>query len=103
MEIQIGKTIPIELEWVRKAYRKVRQGGKASGVDGQSWTDFEKEAEKESVRNMEQTILRKLSPATVKRGRDTEERREEKEVGYSHTARQNSAGSSKGIYGGADR
>jgi len=46
MEIQIGKTIPIELEWVKKAYRKVRQGGKASGVDGQSWADFEKEAEK---------------------------------------------------------
>ena len=45
MELQIGKTIPIEYEWVVKAYQKVRQGGKASGIDNESWTDFEKQTD----------------------------------------------------------
>lgn len=46
MELQIGKTIPIEYEWVVKAYQKVRRGGKASGIDKESWTDFEKQTER---------------------------------------------------------
>lgn len=36
-----GKTIPITYEQVLAAYQKVRQGGKASGVDGQSWEEFD--------------------------------------------------------------
>jgi group II intron reverse transcriptase/maturase len=46
MELQIGKTIPIEYEWVLKAYQKVRRGGKSSGIDKESWTDFEKQTER---------------------------------------------------------
>jgi len=46
MELQIGKTIPIEYEWVVQAYQKVRQGGKASGIDNESWTDFEKQTDR---------------------------------------------------------
>lgn len=46
MELQIGKTIPIEYERVVRAYQKVRRGGKASGIDKESWTDFEKQTER---------------------------------------------------------
>ncbi len=46
MELQIGKTIPIEYEWVVAAYQKVRRGGKASGIDKESWADFEKQTER---------------------------------------------------------
>jgi RNA-directed DNA polymerase len=42
MNEHVGKTIPIELEQVKAAYRKVRQGGKASGIDHESWEDFDK-------------------------------------------------------------
>ena len=40
-----GKTVPIEFEQVVEAYQKVHQGGKAAGIDGQSWEDFDKNAE----------------------------------------------------------
>ena len=46
MNVHVTKTIPIEFKWVVDAYAKVKQGGKASGIDGESWTDFDKEAEK---------------------------------------------------------
>ncbi len=46
MNVHVIKTIPIEFKWVVDAYAKVKQGGRASGIDGESWTDFEKEAEK---------------------------------------------------------
>lgn len=46
MDLQIGKTIPIEYERVVKAYQKVRRGGKASGIDNESRTDFEKRTER---------------------------------------------------------
>lgn len=46
MELQIVKSIPIEYEWVLKAYRKVRQGGKSSGIDNESWTEFDKQTER---------------------------------------------------------
>lgn len=46
MKLQIGKTIPIEYQWVEKAYQKVRRGGKACGIDNESWTDFEKQTER---------------------------------------------------------
>lgn len=42
MDVHVTKTIPIEYQWVVKAYQKVKQGGKAAGIDGESWKDFEK-------------------------------------------------------------
>jgi len=41
MNIDVTKTVPIEFKWVVDAYRKVKQGGKASGIDEESWSDFE--------------------------------------------------------------
>lgn len=46
MDIQIKKPVPIEYSWVEKAYEKVRRGGKASGIDSESWIEFAKQAEK---------------------------------------------------------
>lgn len=43
MNIHVQKSLPIEFIQVEKAYRKVRQGGKATGIDEESWTDFDKE------------------------------------------------------------
>ena len=45
MNVHVTKTIPIEFKWVVDAYQKVKQGGKAVGIDGESWTDFDKKAE----------------------------------------------------------
>jgi RNA-directed DNA polymerase len=46
LNVHIDKTVPIEFRQVVKAYWKVRKGGKAVGIDNESWTDFEKETEK---------------------------------------------------------
>lgn len=45
MNVNVKRTIPIEFNWVVKAYQKVRQGGKASGIDEESWLDFEKDVQ----------------------------------------------------------
>ena len=42
MNVHVTKTVPIELEWVVAAYWKVRQGGKAVGIDEESWAEFDK-------------------------------------------------------------
>lgn len=42
MKIHVNKTVPIEFSQVVKAYRKVRRGGKAAGIDRESWTEFDK-------------------------------------------------------------
>lgn len=42
MDVHVMKTVPIEYQMVVKAYRKVKQGGKAAGIDGESWKEFEK-------------------------------------------------------------
>lgn len=42
MNVHVTKTVPIEFKMVVDAYQKVRQGGKASGIDGESWEDFDK-------------------------------------------------------------
>jgi RNA-directed DNA polymerase len=48
MDVHVQRTVPITYEMVAKAYQKVRQGGKASGVDGESWKAFaEKGVEKQ--------------------------------------------------------
>lgn len=42
MYVHVVKTIPISYQMVEAAYRKVKQGGKAAGIDGETWTDFAK-------------------------------------------------------------
>lgn len=46
MNVHVQKTVPIEFIQVVKAYAKVRKGGKAAGVDEQSWEEFNKDVEK---------------------------------------------------------
>lgn len=46
MNVHVTKTVPITFKMVVDAYRKVRSGGKACGIDGESWKDFDKEPEK---------------------------------------------------------
>jgi RNA-directed DNA polymerase len=41
MDVHVRRTVPITFEMVAKAYNKVKQGGKASGIDGESWNAFE--------------------------------------------------------------
>jgi group II intron reverse transcriptase/maturase len=41
MKVNIEKTVPIRFKEVVDAYSVVRQGGKASGIDHESWKDFE--------------------------------------------------------------
>ena len=40
MDVHVPRTVPISYEMVAKAYQKVKQGGKASGIDHESWEDF---------------------------------------------------------------
>lgn len=40
MDVHVPRTVPITYEMVAKAYRKVKKGGKASGIDQESWEDF---------------------------------------------------------------
>ena len=40
MDVHVRRTLPISYEMVAKAYQKVKQGGKASGIDHESWEDF---------------------------------------------------------------
>src|ERR1700712_872420 len=48
MNVNVVKTVPITYQMVVKAYAKVKQGGKAVGIDQESWKDFEsKGAEKQ--------------------------------------------------------
>jgi group II intron reverse transcriptase/maturase len=42
MNVHVVKPIPIDLKEVVDAYGKVRRGGKATGIDNESWSDFEK-------------------------------------------------------------
>lgn len=46
MNVHVTKTHPIEFKWVVDAYQKVRVGGKATGIDEESWTEFDKDPEK---------------------------------------------------------
>jgi RNA-directed DNA polymerase len=41
MDVHVKRSVPITYEMVAKAYNKIKQGGKASGVDGESWSTFE--------------------------------------------------------------
>lgn len=46
LNVHIDKTVPIEFKQVVRAYWKVRKGGKAAGIDNESWTEFEKNTER---------------------------------------------------------
>lgn len=41
MNVHVEKTIPITFQMVVKAYGKVKNGGRAVGIDGESWKAFE--------------------------------------------------------------
>jgi group II intron reverse transcriptase/maturase len=43
MDVHVKKTVPIEFKMVVDAYAKVRKGGKAVGVDKESWEEFDKD------------------------------------------------------------
>ncbi len=48
MNVHVVKTVPVSYHMVVEAYRKVKQGGKAAGIDQESWADFEgKQVERE--------------------------------------------------------
>jgi len=42
MNVHVVKPIPIDFKQVVDAYGKVKRGGKATGIDKESWADFEK-------------------------------------------------------------
>jgi hypothetical protein len=46
MNVHVKKTVPIEYYDVAKAYQKLRKGGKAVGIDQESWTDFDKKPDR---------------------------------------------------------
>jgi RNA-directed DNA polymerase len=41
MNVHVEKTVPITYQMVVEAYAKVKKGGKAVGVDQESWAMFE--------------------------------------------------------------
>lgn len=45
MNVHVTKPVPITFKMVVDAYRKVRQGGKAVGIDGESWKTFDERLE----------------------------------------------------------
>jgi RNA-directed DNA polymerase len=46
MDVHKVRTVPIVFKQVVEAYGKVRRGGKAAGIDNESWTDFNKRVER---------------------------------------------------------
>src|ERR1700730_4921958 len=45
MNVHVIKTVPITFKMVVEAYQKVKKGGKAAGIDGESWQTFDKDAQ----------------------------------------------------------
>lgn len=45
MEVHVNKTVPITYKMVVDAYSLVKKGGKAVGIDGESWEEFDRDAE----------------------------------------------------------
>lgn len=45
MNEHVSRPVPVTMKMVVDAYQRVRQGGKAAGIDGQSWKEFEKNAQ----------------------------------------------------------
>ena len=42
MNVHVTRTVPITFKMVVDAYGKVKKGGKAAGIDGESWQGFDK-------------------------------------------------------------
>ena len=42
MNVHVTKPVPIVFKQVVDAYQKVRRGGKAAGIDEESWEEFDK-------------------------------------------------------------
>ena len=40
MNEHVTRTVPITLKMVADAYHKVKRGGQAAGIDGESWKDL---------------------------------------------------------------
>lgn len=45
MDVHAIRTVPITFKMVVDSYGKVRKGGKAAGIDDQSWEDFDKDVQ----------------------------------------------------------
>lgn len=45
MDVHVTKPVPVTLKMVEAAYGKVRKGGKAVGIDGESWKEFDERKE----------------------------------------------------------
>jgi RNA-directed DNA polymerase len=45
MNVHVTKPLPITFKMVMDAYQKVRRGGKAVGIDGESWSRFDEKLE----------------------------------------------------------
>src|SRR5882672_5039383 len=45
MNVHVNKPVPITFKMVVDAYQRVRKGGQAVGIDGESWTKFEEKLE----------------------------------------------------------
>jgi retron-type reverse transcriptase len=45
MNVHVTKPVPITFKMVVDAYQKVRKGGKAVGIDGESWEKFDERLE----------------------------------------------------------
>ena len=101
MDVHARRTVPITYEMVAKAYQKVKKGGKATGVDQESWEDFAKKG----VERQLYVIWNRLAsgsyyPQAVrekeipkKDGKMSEKAR------YPHDTRSDSARSSKRLHG----
>ena len=46
MNVHVTKTVPITFKMVVDAYSKVKKGGKAAGIDGESWVEFDKDSQR---------------------------------------------------------
>src|SRR5688572_28713974 len=45
MNEHVSRPVPVTMKMVADAYQKVRRGGKAAGIDGESWEEFDKKVE----------------------------------------------------------
>lgn len=45
MNEHVSRPVPVTMKMVADAYQKVRRGGKAPGIDGESWEEFDKKVE----------------------------------------------------------
>lgn len=46
MNVHVTRTVPITFKMVVDAYSKVKKGGKAVGIDGESWIEFDKDPQR---------------------------------------------------------